>query len=223
MQDLVDWSGVAFDAPERIAGDHAVLERLRADRHADDLARAFAGDADAWRYMPYGPFADAAAYHDWAEGAEAAADPYFYAIGAGGTWVGTGAIMRVDRANGVAEIGHLAFSSALRRSVVATETFHLMLDLLFAAGFRRVEWKCDAGNAASLRAAKRLGFVAEGVFRQHLVVKGANRDTAWFSILDREWPDLRAAHRAWLDPGNVGADGLQRRSLADLVAGTRPT
>ena len=218
---LVAWDGVVFEPAESIRGRHAVLERFRSADHAAAIHAHNRADPEMWRYLPYGPFPGVQTYESWGFQAEASRDPCFYAIGHGGDWLGTGAAMRVDRANGVGEIGHLAFSPALQRSAVATEALHLLMDQFFEAGFRRVEWKCDAANAPSRRAAARLGFAYEGVFRQHMVVKGANRDTAWFAILDHEWPAIRTAHRAWLDPGNFDADGCQKTSLSDLVAAAR--
>lgn len=126
--------------------------------------------------------------------------------------------MRIDRESGVVEIGNIAFSPGLQRTPAATEAIHLLLEHAFASGFRRVEWKCNAENGPSRRAAARYGFAFEGTFRQHMVVKGRNRDTAWFALLDGEWPDLRTAHRAWLDPANFDDAGAQRRTLADLTA-----
>jgi len=130
--------------------------------------------------------------------------------------VGMGSYLRIEPAHGVIEVGHLAFSPLMQRTPIATEAMYLMMREAFELGYRRYEWKCDALNAASRRAAERLGFTFEGIFRQAIVYKGRNRDTAWYSIVDREWPALDAAFRAWLDPANFDAAGRQRRSLAEL-------
>ncbi|MBM2574957.1 GNAT family N-acetyltransferase [Jannaschia sp. Os4] len=198
-----------------MVGAHVAVAPLAAD-HAAALHDAFAGDDGTWDYMPYGPF-DAAGYADWVAEKVVSADPLFVALVDGDGPAGVASWLRIDRPNGVVEIGHIALSPRLRRTRAATEALHLMIDAPFAAGFRRVEWKCNARNAGSRRAAARLGFGYEGTFRQHMVIKGRNRDSAWFSILDAEWPRLRAAHRAWLDDANFDADGRQRRSLSEMT------
>ncbi len=211
----------APDAPV-MDGRWVRLERLEADRYAPDL---FTGNRDqdwVWDYMPYGPFADAVAFHAWARGMAAEPDPFFYALidKATGRAAGVAAYLRITPAHGTIEIGHICLSPALQGSRTATEAFYLMADWAFAAGYRRYEWKCDALNLPSRRAAQRLGFSYEGTFRQHMVYKGRNRDTAWFAMTDRDWRGgLAAAYGAWLEPGNFDADGRQRQSLSDL---TRP-
>ncbi|WP_179378841.1 GNAT family N-acetyltransferase [Jannaschia marina] len=217
MTDLGQWRPLDWSPPAALDGRHTRLERLSPEAHGAALHRANPADAAHWAYMPYGPFMSEAAYLDWAAQAAASDDPAFYAIAADGDWRGVASFMRIDRTHGVIEIGNIALSPALQRTVAATEALHLMIDHAFAAGFRRLEWKCNAGNTPSRRAALRLGFTFEGIFRQHMVVKGGNRDTAWFSILDGEWPRLRAAHRAWLDPANF-VDGVQRQSMSELTA-----
>ncbi|MEM7489536.1 MAG: GNAT family protein [Pseudomonadota bacterium] len=214
----LDWHPLDYDPPARLAGHGAVLERLDPGRHGRDLFASNGADAEMWRHMPYGPFADPDAYHAWAEGAAASDDPAFYAIrGDDGPWTGVASLMRIDRGNGVIEIGHIALSAALRRTRTATAALHLMIAQAFETGFRRVEWKCNAENGASRRAAARLGFAYEGTFRQHMVVKDRNRDTAWFAILDGDWPAIRTAHLAWLDPANFDGSGWQVRAMATAV------
>ncbi|MEM7643048.1 MAG: GNAT family protein [Pseudomonadota bacterium] len=210
---LAQWRELDYAPPARMAGHGAVLERLDPARHAGDLFAANGADPEMWRYMHCGPFADFDTYRAWADGAAASADPAFYGIRGDGPWIGVASLMRIDRGNGVIEIGNIAFSGALKRTRNATAALHLMIAQAFEAGFRRVEWKCNAENAASRRAALRLGFGYEGTFRQHMVVKGRNRDTAWFAIVDGDWPAIRAAHLAWLDPGNFDGDGQQRKPL----------
>lgn len=218
MTDLAGWAPLDWTPPPRLSGRYALLERL-GPAHIDALHAANPKDAAHWAYMPYGPFPDAAVYRLWADGAAASDDPAFYAVKGAAGWSGVASLMRIDRESGVVEIGNIAFSPGLQRTPAATEAIHLLLEHAFASGFRRVEWKCNAENGPSRRAAARYGFAFEGTFRQHMVVKGRNRDTAWFALLDGEWPDLRAAHRTWLDPANFDDAGTQRRTLADLTAG----
>lgn len=219
--DLRHWQPLDFQPAALLAGRAARLERLDFDRHAEALHAANGTDTGMWRFMPYGPFPSFAAYRGWVAGASVSDDPTFYAIAGELGWSGVASYLRINRDDGVIEIGHIALSPMLQRTVAATEAIHMMIDHAFDSGFRRVEWKCDAKNAPSRRAAERLGFTYEGTFRQHMIVRGANRDTAWFAILDEEWPDLHRAHRAWLDSSNFTEDGQQRRALSEMVAATR--
>ena len=213
MGDLSDWTPIDWTAPDALEGRHARLERLSVDRHVAALHAANPVDPAHWAYMPYGPFPDLDTYRLWAEASAMGSDPVYYAVQGAVGWSGVASFMRIDGANGVIEIGNIAFSPGLQRRPAATEAIHLMLDHAFLSGFRRVEWKCNAQNAPSRRAAERLGFGYEGTFRQHMVVKGMNRDTAWFAMLDGEWPAIRSAHRAWLDPANFDGTGAQRAPL----------
>ena len=174
-----------------------------------------------WTYLPYGPFADPATYRHWLDQAAGGQDPLFFAIVAGepARAAGVAAFLRAKPASGSIEVGHLAFSPALQRTTAATEAMALMMATAFdELGYRRYEWKCDALNAPSRRAALRLGFVYEGTFRQATVVRGHNRDTAWFSVTDAEWPRVKEAFRRWLEPANFGPDGRQYVSLSALPA-----
>ena len=210
--------------PDRITGRYVTLERLDPDQHAPDLFAANRGQDWVWDYLGYGPFADLAAYRDWQAGMAALADPFFYALrdNASGKVGGLASFMRIDRANGVIEIGHIEIAPVLQQTPAATEAISLMIGWAFAAGYRRVEWKCDALNAPSRRAALRYGFQFEGVFRQHMIYKGRNRDTAWFAITDGDWPPLALAHAEWLGPENFDGAGRQRQSLSDLVRAAKP-
>jgi RimJ/RimL family protein N-acetyltransferase len=197
------------------------LEPLDPARHGDDLHRAYALDTDArhWTYLPYGPFADREAYRQWLESVWRGDDPLFFAVvDATGGVVGVASYLRIDPGNGSIEVGHLRFSSLLQRKPAATEAMYLMMRRAFELGYRRYEWKCDALNAPSRAAALRLGLSYEGIFRQAMVIKGRNRDTAWFAATDRDWPALDAAFRRWLDPANFDAAGRQRVRLSDLTA-----
>jgi RimJ/RimL family protein N-acetyltransferase len=201
------------------------LEPLEADRHAFELQAAFNGHDALWDFMPYGPFASGSAYHRWAREREAGEDPRFFVLRDRGTEKsgGIASYLRITPEAGSIEVGHICISPALQRGAAATEAMFLMMDWAFRAGYRRYEWKCNALNLASRRAAQRLGFSFEGVFRNHLIVKGRNRDTAWFSVIDSEWPALSEAFRFWLDPANFDARGRQRERLSDLTRLVRAT
>lgn len=207
--------------PDRTAMEgHLVrLEPLDADRHAFDLHTAFNGHDALWDYMPYGPFASGSAYHRWAREREAGEDPRFFVLRNRETGQpgGIASYLRITPEAGSIEVGHICISPSMQRGAAATEAMFLMMDWGFRAGYRRYEWKCNALNLASRRAAQRLGFSFEGVFRNHLIVKGRNRDTAWFSVIDSEWPALAEAYAAWLSPSNFDAKGRQRERLSDLT------
>lgn len=175
--------------------------------------------AAVWTYMPGGPFQDKASFENFNKSRLESKDPFFYTIidRAQEKPVGFCSLMRIDTSNRVVEIGNIAFSPVLQRTTAATEAFYLVARAVFEdLGYRRFEWKCDSLNSPSRRAAARFGFTYEGVFRQHMIVKGRNRDTAWFSIVDSEWPALRKAFEKWLDPLNFDEAGNQRRSLASF-------
>jgi RimJ/RimL family protein N-acetyltransferase len=187
-------------------------------RHAFDLYQSFQNDVEGrvWTWLGYGPFRDYETFRDWLAERQASADPFFYAIvpKATGKAAGMASLMRITPEHGVIEIGHIWFSPALQQTREATEALFLMMrHAITGLGYRRLEWKCDALNAPSRRAADRLGFTFEGVFRQHMIVKGRNRDTAWFSIIDREWPSIEAGFLAWLADANFDAQGRQRQPL----------
>lgn len=219
------WRPPPRPARQGLGGTHVALEPLDADLHAADLHRAFSGHDGLWDWMPYGPFASAAGYHRWIREAGMGTDPLFFALRdrATGHCGGVAAWLRIAPEAGTVEVGHICLSPALARSRAATEAMVLMMQAAFALGYRRYEWKCNALNLPSRRAAQRLGFSFEGVHRQAAVVKGRNRDTAWFSILDGEWPALAEAYAAWLSPANFDREGRQRERLSDLTALTRPT
>lgn len=198
------------------------LEPLNVETHAADLFAANSLDAEGrnWTYLSVGPFADFQAYRAWLARVEASEDPQFSTIvdARSGKAAGVAALMRIDRANGVIEVGHINYSPLLQRQPAATEAMFLLMCRVFdELGYRRFEWKCDSLNAASRAAAQRLGFTYEGLFRQAVVYKGRNRDTAWFSIVDAEWPALRAGYERWLSPDNFDAGGRQKLSLRQCL------
>lgn len=216
-----DWTPRPRPEGATLSGRFCRVEALDATRHGDELFEAFsADDGRMWTYMPYGPFSDRAAYQAWLAQHAPSRDPLFHAIvdATSGEALGVASYLRIDPANGCIEVGHIALSPRLQRSAAATEAMYLMMRQAFELGYRRYEWKCDALNAPSRAAAARLGFSFEGIFRQAVVVKGRNRDTAWFSVIDKEWPALAAAFEAWLAPGNFDDQGRQRQSLASLRA-----
>ncbi|TRX73446.1 GNAT family N-acetyltransferase [Pseudomonas mangiferae] len=218
---LLDWQPPAAPAPEPLAGRYVRLEPLDPARHGDDLWQALQGpDADPllWDYLPYGPFPERADFDAWLATQAAQRDPLFFSVTdpASGRARGFLAYLSIEPAHGSIEIGHIAFGHGMQRSPASTEAVYLMAARAFERGYRRLEWKCNSLNQRSWRAAERLGFVQEGLFRQHRVVKGRNRDTAWFAVMDHEWPGRRAAFERWLDPANFDADGQQRQRLEAL-------
>lgn len=195
------------------------LEPVDVARHADQLFAAQSGAPELWEYLPYGPFASETDFRAWLTERAGSSDPLFYAIvdRASARAMGMASFLRVEPEHGVIEVGHIWYAPALQRTRHATEAMYVMASHAFEdLGYRRYEWKCNALNEPSRRAALRLGFTFEGVFRQHMVVKGRNRDTAWYSMLDGEWPAARAAFEAWLRPENFDPAGRQLMSLAEL-------
>lgn len=217
---VADWTAPPAPSIDIMPGRFCRLERLVPARHAADLFEANNVDAEGrmWTYLPYGPFASINEYSIWLEAMAGKLDPMFYAIidSATDRAVGLGSYLRIDPANGSIEVGHLAYSPLLQRRTAATEAMFLMMQYAFELGYRRYEWKCNALNEPSKTAALRLGFAYEGTLRQVTIVKGHNRDTAWYSILDSEWPALRAAYHRWLEPSNFSADGTQVKSLSEM-------
>jgi RimJ/RimL family protein N-acetyltransferase len=207
------------------------VEPLDSLRHGAALWAALEGRNDLWNWLAYGPFASQSELIEFIErwrqsepavllaivpanASQAQASPFLIGGGAAG-WA---SFMRANPAHGVIEVGNILFSPALQRTRAATEAMYLMAGHVFEhLGYRRYEWKCNAENQPSRRAALRLGFTFEGIFRQHMVVKGRNRDTAWFSMLDKEWPARKRAFEAWLNPANFTPDGQQRKPLAESL------
>jgi RimJ/RimL family protein N-acetyltransferase len=216
------WKGVARPPRTAMAGRYCRVEPIDPARHAEDLHHANALDPSQrnFTYLSIGPFDTFDAYRQWMTSAVKSEDPLFHVIvdAATGKAVGLATYMRIDPANGVIEVGNLNFSPLLQKKPAATEAMYLMMQRVFALGYRRYEWKCDTHNAASRAAAQRLGFSYEGVFRQAGVYKGRSRDTAWYAMIDSEWPELDRAFRRWLDSANFDAQGQQRERLSDFTA-----
>lgn len=210
--------------PERIVheGRLVMVEPLDAAKHATELFPLLHGDIDrerVWDHLPYGPFPDIEAYRDWVADVASKDDPLFFAIRSKrtGQVEGVASLMEIRPGAGVIEIGHINLSTALQNTIEATEGLYLLMTYAMdALRYRRFEWKCNALNENSRRAAARLGFSFEGIFYQHSIPKGRNRDTAWFSTLDYEWPAIRRNFETWLSPDNFDANGRQRMSLGEL-------
>ncbi|KAF1071139.1 MAG: hypothetical protein GAK45_00598 [Pseudomonas citronellolis] len=223
-QPHLNWQPVAAPRHETLSGRYVTLEPLDATRHGNDLWPVLQGpdsDPALWDYLPYGPFSERAGFDAWLTANATSSDPQFYAVidPASGRCTGLLSFLRITPKDGVIEIGHIAFGRVMQRSPASTEAVYLLARCAFELGYRRLEWKCNALNARSMRAAKRLGFSYEGTFRQHMVVKDHNRDSAWFSILDSEWPACAQGFERWLSPDNFGADGQQLAGLEALRNG----
>ena len=223
--DLTRWRGASLPKRERQQGETVFVEPLDPARHGDQLYPETAGADSTWDYLAYGPFEDRDQFVRWLALRAVLDDPLTFAIVDRVTGMAQGleSLMRMDPPNGVIEIGHIWLSPRLQRTRQATEAIYLMSRYAFQLGNRRLEWKCDALNTASRRAAERFGFVFEGVFRQHMVMKGRNRDTAWYSIIDAEWSLRQAAFEAWLAPENFDSSGAQKRALSELRAASPGT
>ena len=220
-EDMKHWTARARPDVTALKGRFVRLERLDADRHSEGLFTASdVPDGDAkFEWLPDYPPTDRAAFRTWVETRAASDDPLFYAVidQATGQVAGRQTLMRIDAGNGVIEIGNIYWGPLMARKPAATEALFLFAKYVFEdLGYRRFEWKCNNDNLPSKQAALRFGFQFEGVFRQHLIVKGRNRDTAWFAMIDKDWPALRSAYQAWLDPSNFDENGLQKRRLQDF-------
>ncbi|GFM77861.1 N-acetyltransferase [Pseudomonas cichorii] len=211
------WQPAALPGSKTLEGRFIRLEKLDPTRHGDDLWLALNGpdsDPTLWDYLPYGPFSEREAFDLWLERHAKETDPWFYSVvdQATGATEGVISLMSIVAAHGRIEIGHVTFGASMQRTPKGTEAIYLLAREAFALGNRRLEWKCNANNARSRRAADRFGFSYEGLFRQHMVTKDVNRDTAWYSIIDNEWPELQKAFEAWLAVDNF-KDGQQVKAL----------
>jgi RimJ/RimL family protein N-acetyltransferase len=213
-----DWRRREHPGGAQMAGRLCRLEPIDIDKHCSDLFEAFAkDDGRNWTYLPYGPFTREIELRDWFASSCMGDDPCFYSVIdlANNKAVGVASYLRIDAANGVVEVGHIHFSPLIQGTAIATEAMYLMMRRVFdVLGYRRYEWKCDALNKPSRTAAERFGFKFEGIFRQALMYKQRNRDTAWFAMIDRDWPAVKAVFEAWLDPVNFDEDGNQIERLS---------
>jgi len=213
-----NWAGAKAPEKSFMVGHYCKLEALSIDAHAEALFDAFSQDKEHknWTYLPYGPFESSEDFKEWLKNTSSGNDPQFYAIinQQNNAVMGVASYLKINPEHGVIEVGHVHFSPKLQRTPIATEAMYLMMQYVFdELGYRRYEWKCNALNEKSRNAALRFGFSFEGVFRQALVVKGRNRDTAWYSMLDSEWPQAKKAFELWLLPDNFDNDGKQKESL----------
>ena len=223
---LPDWRPVPLPPYTPMNGAYCRVEPIDYVRHAEGLFAAYREDKDGrnWTYLPDQPVANRAAFDAWMASRCRSRDPMFHAIvdPDNGAAAGIAGLMRIDPRVGSIEVGGINFAPRLQRTRLASEAMYLMMRRVFdELGYRRYEWKCDALNAPSRRAATRLGFSYEGLFRQATIYKGRNRDTAWYAILDSEWPGIKAGFEAWLDPANFDEAGAQRAGLGDLIAQMR--
>jgi RimJ/RimL family protein N-acetyltransferase len=224
MPSPLHWKPVAAPVPTTLRGRHVTLEPLHAERHTAALWEAVRGQDELWTWLADGPFSTESELREAIAQKQAATAAVFLAIvpATSGQAAGYASYMRMDPAHGVVEVGNILLAPALQRTTAATEAMYLMAAHVFEQlGYRRYEWKCNAENEPSRRAALRLGFTFEGIFRQHMVTKDLNRDTAWFSMLNHEWPVRKRAFEAWLDPANFDADGKQRQSLTEIAVAHR--
>ncbi|MFT5112048.1 MAG: RimJ/RimL family protein N-acetyltransferase [Parasphingorhabdus sp.] len=217
-----NWVARALPPNIPMQGRCCSLEPLDADHHTPDLFDAFGRDPDGanWTYLGVGPFDNYDQFSDWVRKMCELKDPFFHSVidKQSGKAIGVASYLRINPEHGVIEVGHIHFSPLLQRTTLATEAMFLMMQRVFdELGYRRYEWKCDALNAPSRKAALRLGFSFEGIFRQALMYKGRNRDTAWFAIIDKDWQTIKHAFECWLDPNNFSADGSQRSSLSQHI------
>lgn len=214
---MPNWQAPKHPPKAPLAGTYCTVEPINPEKHGRSLhdANMQAENGRFWTYLPYGPFADYKSYAQWLHTC-LGNDPQFYAVveAQSSRALGIMSYTRITPAHGVIEVGHINFAPPLQQTPAATEAIYLMIKHAFELGYRRVEWKCDDHNEPSKRAARRLGFKPEGIFRQAIVYKGRNRDTAWFAIIDKDWPLLQQAFEAWLAPDNFDENGRQRQRLA---------
>jgi len=218
---VAGWKPPSILPREPMEGRFCRVEPLDPARHVESLWEVFSRDTEGriWTYFPYGPFDSPDRYKTWVNEFCTGKDPMFHAIldRVSGKALGTASYSRIDSVHGTIEVGHVTYSPLLQRTPAATEAMYLMMRRVFELGYRRYEWKCDSLNAKSRAAAKRLGFTFEGIFRQATVYKGRSRDTAWFSVIDSDWPMLKSALERWLDPANFDAAGKQKMRLSELT------
>ena len=217
----MQWSPVSRPGREPLRGEHVLLRPIE-PADAASLYAATRDDPGLWTYMADGPYASVEEMRWSVEAAAVSEDPLYFAVVRDDLALGRASYMRITPEFGVIEIGDIVFAPQLQRTTATTEAIYLMARHAFDdLGYRRLEWKCNALNAASRRAADRFGFTFEGVFRQHMIVKGRNRDTGWYAIVDADWPAIRAGFEAWLGAGNFDAGGVQRAGLGALIAQAR--
>jgi len=217
-----NWQACAWPPRISVDGRSCRIEPYDPDKHNADLYESFAKDSDHanWTYLPYGPFDNFDSFDTWARDTCQKDDPLFHSVIdlSNSKAIGIASYLRITPAAGVIEVGHIHFSPLLQRTTLSTEAMFLMMQRVFdELGYRRYEWKCDALNAPSCKTAQRLGFSYEGIFRQAVMYKNRNRDTAWFAIIDKDWPAIKAGYQQWLDPSNFDANDQQKNSLGHFL------
>lgn len=218
---VVDSTPAERPGPSRLEGRFAIVEKLDPARHGAALWKAFQGDDSLWTYSGNGPFRDETVFRLWLDERAVLLDPYYFAVVDKALNQATGVVtlMEIRPAMRVVEMGNIVYSQALQRTAAATEAQYLIACHVFDdLHYRRYEWKCNDLNAPSRRAAERLGFTYEGTFRQHMIIKGRNRDTAWYAMIDSDWPAILSAFEQWLAPDNFDASGRQRAGLTEIRA-----
>jgi len=218
----IGWQIARLPTNSSMIGEYCKIIPLNIDQHAESLYQSYSKDAENknWTYLSYGPFDSIREFKSWLTSVANNSDPYFYSIvnKENNSAVGLASYLRINPKQGVIEVGHIHFSPILQRTPLATEAMYLMMRHIFEElGYRRYEWKCDSLNARSRKAAERLGFTFEGIFRQAMMYKGRNRDTAWYSVIDGEWPKLKRSFESWLAPANFDPTGNQKTSLSDRL------
>lgn len=219
---LPDWKTAQYTKKETIEGRYCKLEPLELTLHAEALYSANLQDREGrmWTYLPYGPFETFSEYQEWIKNTCQKEDPFFFTIIdlAINQPVGIASYAEIQPSAGSIEVGHLAYSPLMQKTKISTEAMYLMMENAFKLGYRRYQWRCNALNAPSCAAAQRLGLSFEGIFRQANVLKGCNRDTAWFAIIDSEWPEAQSAFLSWLNDGNFDENGNQKIRLSELTS-----
>ncbi len=219
--DLSSWKTPNWPSASQMVGRFCRLEAINAVDHSKDLFDAFQVDEEGrdWAYMSHGPFDSLTEFQDWMKASCLGDDPLFFAVIdlATGQAVGMASYLRIAPVQGSIEVGSIHFSNLMKGKPASTEAMYLMMKRAFEQGYRRYEWKCNAYNEQSCRSAERLGFSYEGTFRNHMIVKGRNRDTAWFATIEGEWPSIKTAFEAWLSPENFDESGRQVQCLSDLT------
>lgn len=219
-QPLDKWTAAQIPPNSKMSGSYSSLEPLNPTIHAPKLFELFNMDNSGWTYLPYGPFYTYNEFYTWLDTLANKNDALFYTIldSKNNVPIGVASYVRIVPENGVIEVGHIHFSNNLKKTPAATEAMYLMMYRVFEElGYRRYEWKCDSLNQPSRNAAERLGFKFEGIFRQDRIYKNRNRNTAWFSIIDNEWPVLKPRFQKWLHPNNFDANGNQKWSLREII------
>lgn len=221
-EDVPNWTGAKYPTHEPMEGRLCRLEKINLKKHSKQLFDSLAEDRGGklWTYMMQGPFKSEQEFNDWLAPKCESIDPLFYVIieRASNEAVGLASYLRIQPEHGVIEVGNIMFAPKLQKTSIATECMYLMMKRAFdELGYRRYEWKCDALNAPSRRAALRFGFHYDGTFEQAVIYKGRNRDTAWYSILDKNWPIVEKGFLNWLSPDNFDEKGIQKQKLSELI------